>query len=495
MVRTRILGCTIVRGMTIDSPLQVAFKHPLRGKLVKMSLGTSDVAEARKLALYLSDLLTNPDAWHKLPDDCPERIRTIWWHGLDKPEGQAALLKMATVLDDVMRPLTGISDKGDAAAKENPAAAELKVLTDRVVQLETLLAAANAKLARSEAILHRFGADAVRDMPSLSLSAAIEDYCSGDVRRSGTRACARGREQIGIHLKAFAKTLPESTLLHEVQPRDVEAHLAELLESGRVNPQTAKTYAGAISRFLRRATRGVFRSDTVKVWIETHCNERAEHETPYWMDAKDVKKLTEEMAKLFPPAWADLAVIQFAGGFRPEELAHLQTAKVGKNGETRIEVCDLADDDKLYWKPKTDNSYGKVHLPAWANRSVDALAGRGTLLLFPDDESWHGGSKYRNWDKADVFQRKHRLWVDATRFTAQYLARLKAAAKAAGLDHERIDGRTLRRSCGKRVLLAAMKDKSVGSALELAAAVLRDLPSTVRQHYASLLPDDVRQPD
>jgi len=33
----------------------------------------------------------------------------------------------------------------------------------------------------------------------------------------------------------------------------------------------------------------------------------------------------------------------------------------------------------------------------------------------------------------------------------------------------------------KRVLLAS-------------AAILRDLPSTVREHYADLLPEDVRQP-
>ena len=495
MTRTNIPGVTLVRGSTVISPWQVMFKHPLRRKMVKLSVGTNDVAVAREVAAYLSGLLTNPDAWYRLPDDAPPIVQKIWWYGLDAPEGQASLLKAAIIIDDLMRPLPGISDKADAAAKENPAAAEFKALTDRVVQLEAMLAASQAKLARSEALLVKLGGDAAKDYKPVLLSTAIESYTSDDPRRSGTRASSRGKRQCSICLRAFAKTLPENSMLHDVQPRAVEEYLAGLLAGGTASPATVGTYGAVISRFLRRATRGLFRSEPVKAWIEVHCRERAQRETPYWLDAADVKKLTGKMAEMFPACWADLAVVQFAGGFRPEELCHVQTAKVLRDGETRVEICDLVDGDKLHWRPKTDKSRGKVHLPAWASRSVEALAGHGTLLLFPDDESWHGGWVNRNWDRCTDFQRKNRLWVDTERFTEQYKARLRAAAKAVGLDHERVDGRTLRRSCGKRILLAALKDKAIGSALELAAAVLRDLPSTVRKHYASLLPDDVRQPE
>ena len=56
--------------------------------------------------------------------------------------------------------------------------------------------------------------------------------------------------------------------------------------------------------------------------------------------------------------------------------------------------------------------------------------------------------------------------------------------RIAGIDKELFDGRTLRRTCGKELLLA-------GKRLEEVAAVLRDHPMTVRKYYARLLPSDV----
>ena len=75
-----------------------------------------------------------------------------------------------------------------------------------------------------------------------------------------------------------------------------------------------------------------------------------------------------------------------------------------------------------------------------------------------------------------------------------YLAALRAGATAANakgakIDTDRLDGRTLRRSASKRILLSSSYE------LNRTAACLRDMPQTVRQHYARILPDDVTQPE
>ncbi len=93
-----------------------------------------------------------------------------------------------------------------------------------------------------------------------------------------------------------------------------------------------------------------------------------------------------------------------------------------------------------------------------------------------------GKARYNDFEKAN------QLWRPEV-FTEQYIDRLRKAAEDAGLEWKRVGSRTLRRSCGKRVLLATNYN------LEHTAAILRDLPQTVRQHYADLLPEDVTQPE
>jgi len=188
-----------------------------------------------------------------------------------------------------------------------------------------------------------------------------------------------------------------------------------------------------------------------------------------------------------PQIWRDVACIQWNGGFRPEELAYIRREQVSlAQDDIRVEVSALKIGGKLFWKPKTKQSYGRVHVREDARSTLTRLCARDTFLLFPNDPAVHGGVTTA-WKEGEETQQRLQLWRVAC-WTSQYRAALREATKKAGLDETRVDSRTLRRSCGKRVLVES------GYNLELTAAILRDRAETVRAHYARLLPEDVRQP-
>jgi hypothetical protein len=236
---------------------------------------------------------------------------------------------------------------------------------------------------------------------------------------------------------------------------------------------------------LEHQTSGTFRKIEIKKWVRANCNDDdGTHENPLWLDENQVNLMLDGMPNYFKQA----AMVQWAGGFRAEEVAMLQREKCCNDVDVRIEVDALFDGGELYWKPKTRRSYGKVHLPDFARKTIMELlaARKNDFLLFPNDAALHGGRKAHNTGG-------NKLWRGEA-WTTAYLEALRtgvraANAKGANIDMERLDSRTLRRSAGKRILLQSGYD------LKLTAAILRDRPETVEKHYASIRPEDVRQPD
>ena len=292
-------------------------------------------------------------------------------------------------------------------------------------------------------------------------------------------------------LRRFARWLPASTNVAEVTPAQVKAHLIELLagklvRKGRSAPgvKTVKKTARMLNSFLCHQS-PCYDEKTVRQWVRANCGseEDAEPENPYWLDQADVDALLKHL----PAYWRDVAELQWAGGFRPEELAFLQTSKVTFGEDIRVEVAMLKDGKRIVWKAKTKSSYGKVHILSRFKPLLERLNARGAFFLFPDDTALHDGAEHR-YEEGEAFERQHRAWRRKT-FCAAYLAALRDAAQKAGLEVERVDSRTMRRSCGKRVLLDSRFDASH------AAAILRDTPKVVLQHYAHLIPSDVVQPE
>jgi integrase len=497
-------GVTIVPGNSITSPFHLSFKHPLLRHLpesrqrVKRSIETTDGVTAKDLAAKLSEILRNPDVWHKLPAGTPKILERLWSQPYFEEE------------------VSRFTEPEKWYIHRTPGAKSMRIhehekltkkLHERNVTLETDNAVLHAKLAGREALLRKLGQST--DYKPKLLIQAIKDFLSDDKKLSGIKTGVREKKRIRIWLDRFGRNMPVGAMVHEVQPESVIEHLAEC-ECGKFatkrSPQKPKHYTverigQKICAMLSHQTGGLFRKAPVVQWMR-HQLENDKKPPVYWLDQNDIDKLLASLNKLYPQCWAWIAALQWAGGFRPEELMSLQTKNIIEGPEeTRILVTEIVDGTTVLWKPKTKRSYGKVHIPKFSLKALQNLANAGGFLLFPNDDKVHGGTATK-WNlqirrkrehpngmsRYSEFQKANKMWSPAA-FTEQYRIRLRAAAKDAKLDWKRVDSRTLRRSCGKRVLLATNYN------LEHTAAILRDLPQTVRAHYADLLPEDVKQPE
>lgn len=481
-------GVCLVPGHKPSYPYHLSFKHPLlAGKQVKRSARTPDGAQAAQIAIELSTILRNPNVWRKLPSETSEFVRAIW-NG-DVINGTL----LATFEKARPKGFYGDFYKPDWLKLQDHE--ELRKAAERLLEDNKRLFEANAVLETEvdnlSALLKKLGVEAAKEYVPKLLSQAYADFLSDDKSKCGTNACDRRKVTLRAWFRRFSSSLPAGKIVHEVTTQDVIEHLAQF-KSGKLKNQKGKPIDGSVKSLafslcamLEHQSSGAFRKAPVKDWVKKHLNGSSGdiQTAPYWLDQNDVDALLNHM----PDFWRDVAGVQWEGGFRPEELAHLCRDRVTLNGEVRIEVAAIHLNGNLFWKPKTRQSCGKVHLRENSRKTLETLVVRDSFLLFPNDSSLHQGIETR-WGEDEAIEAKYKLWR-VTAWNIQYVAALRSAAEKAKLDSDRIDGRTLRRSCGKRVLLESNFN------LELAAAILRDRPETVRAHYARLLPEDVRQPE
>ncbi len=493
--RTDTPGVHIERPEKIGNTIKLRFKHPLLGKSLHASTNTTDGAEAKRIAVKLSAILHNPNVWRDLPSGTPPAIRRMW-------EGEAVDQDASDAINFI-NPKWEIDWLPSAKTFKREKAVTLikKILTENH-DLHGEVAVLKAKVANLAGLLKKVGHESAIEYAPKTLDQAISDYLSKDKKLSGTNASDRKKNTLRPRLKRFAKALPATVLVHEITARQVTDHLAEV-EAGKLDDgkkpthDTVRVIGSQICAMLMHQSSGTFRKHPVRQWLKTQLSsdDDLHQDDPYWLSEDDVDKLLEQL----PQFWRDAAMVQWAGGFRPEELCNLVMRNISLGPEIRIKVDAIRHGGNTYWKPKTRNSYGDVHLPKFARMTIKGLQKQNSFLIFPNDKALHGGTAPR-WKmklplgergisrKYDDFQRDNLLWRPGS-WTTQYLARLRDAAAKAGLEIERVDSRTLRRSAGKRILLASKYS------LELTAACLRDLPETVRKHYARLLPKDVKQPE
>lgn len=528
---TKHPGVSIQRPRKVGYPIHLVWKHPLLGaKQVGRTIHTTDTALAVEYARKLSALLSSPNDWHKQPDYISDPLWTCWQGEIVEDAAAAAVAKTARhavnsthgvgipvfvqsgpngprqlyvadpqslvgkrIRKKIRETAQVAVDTAASQAKEN------KALRDKVASLE-------AKVKGRDAMIRRLGHDIAEDYRPKPIRDAISDYCSTDINKRGTNACERTLQSVRSKLARFADSLSPDIMVGEVTAAHVIAYIAAMADGNYVKiPEDLKT---DVERTAHRAsnrpgrdhlrligvyvcaclthqTNGTFKAFPVKEWLRKHnsVDKDAEPANPYWLDQRDVDNLCRNL----PAYWAEAARVQWAGGFRPEELTALQSKNVTTNGDVRIEVTRIMDGNNVVWTAKTKQSYGKVHIPEFARKTVQKLLRRKSFLLFPNDLALHKGREPRYKTGRD-FQKRNKLWTPKY-FCEQYIKQLRAAAEKAKLDVGRIDSRTLRRSCGKRILLASKFD------VNLAAAVLRDQAKTITKYYAKIIPDDVRQPE
>jgi hypothetical protein len=282
-------------------------------------------------------------------------------------------------------------------------------------------------------------------------------------------ASGQWRDKIGYWLDRLVEGLGGTRNIQDIEPSDIIAHI-EKYKAAKTNKKKVATY---LCKFLKWGTAGMFHSASVKEWVEEL---PAEDEQWDWLKPKEGKRLIASLRKLHGGYWADAGSLQYGMGWRPEELPLLQTTNV-KDGAIRL--VPIHDGKTMVRRLKTKSR--TVNIPKMAKSAVKRRLAGGGFLLFPmpPELPWTYG-KHRT-----AFEHERQLWpsADDGGWSGAFLARLREAATAAGIDSTRIDSRMLRRTCARELILA--------HGFERAAAVLGDTVQTLRKHYADLEAEDV----
>lgn len=456
------------------SPYHLSFTHPLLNKQIKRSCKQRDYLAAEALAIELHTILQNPDEWKRvLPETVSPVLRALWSGDIVQEAAEEAVAYLRN------RPLS--VESGDKILLSNGsllnAPAALAQADENVAKLLNETMEANQKLNETVAVqaarieilekrLRAFDAEAASNVSSLTVAESIKVWL-----KDGCGAKERKKASYLSWLNGFSNSLPATTQVMEVSSKMVIDYIAGRLAKKDASKETLKAICVCIVAFLNNQTSGAFRSAPVLEFKKSKLkSEKAlEQVAPYWLDQEDVDALLKHL----PDEWRDVAALQWEMAARPEELPFLRSEHVTFDKDIRVEVTSWIINGEIFWEPKTAQSYGKVHCREESRKLLKRLLTRGEITLFPNNGKNAGA--FKTW-KVDS-------WTD------KYLAALRDAAQKAGLNVERFDGRTLRRSAGRRVLIES--NYNIGQT----AAFVRDLESTVIAHYAKLLPDDVRQPE
>jgi hypothetical protein len=419
-------GVSVVAGREVGFPFQLLFKHPVlrdangKQRQIKRSVKTTDAREAKELACKLSGILRDPQTWRQLPETVPAILKTIWTG--DEVDNEISKRIAVATLQEVWPSMsTGIPIEDMTAAqilafiaknkldKDNALARQVsRVMQDMLTEIMQLRASLKSQLNMNQAL----GADVDAKYSPKLLSDAIKDFYSDDKSVAGTGAKARRKAHTSAHVKRFAKELQDGQIVQAVTPDSVIAHLAKV-EKGDYNDgkkpkiDSVKAVWKAIAPFLAHQTKGIFKPHAVKAWIKTHLNGNgmAKKVHPLWLEQENVSKLLSKL----PEYWRAVALLNWDGGYRPEELPHLQTANVSFNGDIRIDVQALLDGDRIVWEPKEKRSYGKVNMTEACRATLKKLLKAGGLVLFENDPAKHGW-KHPRYSPEQKFEKANKIW-------------------------------------------------------------------------------------
>jgi len=301
---------------------------------------------------------------------------------------------------------------------------------------------------------------------------------------SGHGSDSHWQKDLKSYCNRFRDSVGKDKNIFDVMPSDVIDWLEDV--GGEWEGKTTKNAAGAINQFMANQTRGQWNDFELMEWLRR--NVKGSAKDYFWLEDAEADVLIETLGN-FGEYWSDVATIQRACGFRPEELPLIQVKNVDLEGRSIFIEHILDNTGKEIRTLKTARSTDKVNVPAFAmpalKRRVKA-AGESIILLPRNAESGTGA----HWPGYSDFEWKNQMWPDPDTnsgkpFSHAYRTRLQDAAEAMGLPTaERVVARTFRSTCGKELLLS-------GKSTEQVAAVLRDNPETVRKHYARLLAQDV----
>lgn len=446
-----------------------------RGKMT--ALGTNDTETANTVAEQLSRLIGNP----KLPADKFHALTQKAWQPVDS--AQDALDDAVLTTAEPPKPGTPkyarwleMMQKITALQKEVADLLTIKTDRDRL----------GLECTQLKARLRKMDVKAVLDAQPISITDAIKQFFeSGVCEATGNwkYALQRWFERVGDE---FGKDVD----VHTLTPEMIRDHI----NKQDCSADTKRRLKINLCNFLRFATKENFDERTLNEYTK-NLKKKAKQETNnkawYWLTKRQVLALIKQLKAEYGQYVADAAMIQWACGVRSEELVLLQRQGVKKEkGKYSIHIARIFDGSKLVRKVKTDKSEGYVEVPNFALPALKRRLKGNEFLLFPCEKpgEW---MEPRCYDAQTEFEKANKLWHvppeqkgDKTAeysWSAFYTPCLRSAG-AKVKDAREIDGRTLRRTCGRELILKYGFDR--------ASSVLRDDITTLRSHYADLQSHD-----
>ena len=342
-----------------------------------------------------------------------------------------------------------------------------------------------------KARLRKMDVKAVLDASPISIKDAIPKFFqSGKCEATGN-----WRYALKTWFERLAKDVGEDTNVHKLTPEVVRDHI----NKQKCNSETKRRLKINLCNFLRFATSENFDERTLTE-LTSDLKKKAKQENNkawYWLTRKQALQIIKNLKKQVGQFVADAVLLQYATGIRSEEIPLLQRLSVKKEKrKLYIHIARIFDGAKLVRKVKTEKSEDYVEVPSFALPALKRRMKGTEFLLFPclKPDEWMAP---RFAKALTDFERANKLWYvppheerdDHDKTYSEYawsefytpLLR-KAAVGVKDVKLEEIDARTMRRTCGRELIIEYGFDR--------AASVLRDDITTLRAHYADLKSSD-----
>lgn len=417
-----------IKSRVTKSGLDAVFKHPLYGKSVRIKLGPPGVAATANLRA-LNDIFLNPSLW-TLPPAGNDYIRSEW-------------LKYSL-------PATESGKSGDPVAVEAKELADLRSelfdtrnsLASALDQLDQANQTIRTQKKQIEELLGR----KQRAGPFPSLTQALTDWKARYTGRDPGHTKNVGWV-LGTFVTHFGGEQPCDRL--EGRESDIELWLRGLDVTAGVRQQ----YRRYVLRFLKDSGLAIEKD---KISNPKKHEVRRDRGAIDWLEENDAAKVAGFMKEY----WADFWRVQLLTGLRPTEQITL------KAGDFRGDMLTLSALDHLTLKqgPRT------IKIPKQAMDIIHRRLHSGGIV-FPNLQ--HAG-----WTKKKSPQGP---WLSDDAFYKRYREALK---KVSGMPFT-LDARTARRT------FASIQLRK-GVDVEYLAKYMGTSPEILREHYASIMPHEVR---
>lgn len=408
------------------------FRHPLRGKAVRISLGDGD--SVRENLRALNRIFLDEKHWVNPPHD-NEFIRDEWLRlavqSGEQVEHGESVEKLREELQRTQELLrVAIEDRDEA---KNTVRLQRK-------QLEDLLGRK------------------YKTSPFASLEAALSDWKTRYTGRDEDHA-KNVAWVLGMFVAHFGKTLPVDML--EGREADIEQWLRDLKVRAGKRKGTAlsagvrQQYRRYVLRFLKNSGIGI---DSHLISNPKRHEVRRDRGAIDWLDERTAFRVGQQL----PEYWADFWRVQLLTGMRPTEQVTLQRSNFRGNMLTLAALNHLT----LKMGSRT------IRVPEVAMKIIRRRLHAGDLV-FPH-------VPHAQWVKR-AEDTARGPWLSENAFTERYRRALRAVP---GMPFV-LDTRTARRTFASTQLRKGGDVEHLAKYMGTSAAVLRE-------HYAAILPQEVR---